>query len=298
MRGLPVGVIGAGRVGVALTEAMVRADYRVTGIVARSDAAMERVRLRLPQVPVLDPLAVAESSELLLLTVPDDAIAPVCGNLADGGRLRKDQYVMHASGACGLRVLNAASAVGATPLAIHPAMTFPGLSTDAENLPGLAYAVTSSVAERTNAEDFVRDLGGVPVWVAEANRTLYHASLVLGANNLITLAAAAMQGLAAAGISDPGFVLGPLVRASLENALRVGDEALTGPVRRADTGTIQAHIHTLRERVPDLVPSYLQFALITATRAGDAALNTTVEIDRVVDLLRAELSKDGSGTII
>ncbi|MFF0106631.1 DUF2520 domain-containing protein [Streptomyces hirsutus] len=176
-------------------------------------------------------------------------------------------------------------------------MTFPGLDTDADNLAGLAYAVTSPDDERMNAEQLVVDLGGVPVWIAESDRTLYHAALVLGANNLISLTAASMQALSAAGVADPGMVLGPLVRTSLENALRLGDQALTGPVRRADLGTIGSHVAALRERAPELLPGYLQFALVTAHRAKAAALNTAEELDRVVNLLRTEVAEERSGTV-
>jgi predicted short-subunit dehydrogenase-like oxidoreductase (DUF2520 family) len=296
MRSRSTGVIGAGRVGTALGLALVRAGYELVGISARSDTSRSRAKRILPDVPILDPGTVAKSSEILLLAVTDDAIEQVCDKLATADQLRSDQYVMHASGACGLGVLGAATAVGATALAIHPAMTFPGLDTDADNLAGLAYAVTAPPAERAQAEELVRDLGGVPVWIAESDRTLYHSALVLGANNLISLTAAAMEALGAAGVADPGFVLGPLVRASLENALRHGDQALTGPVRRADVGTIGAHLAILRERTPELVPGYLQFALVTAHRAKKAALNTADNLDRVIDLLHLEATKGASDT--
>jgi predicted short-subunit dehydrogenase-like oxidoreductase (DUF2520 family) len=156
--------------------------------------------------------------------------------------------------------------------------------------------VTSPDGERERAEQLVVDLGGVPVWIAEADRTLYHAALVLGANNLISLTAASMQALGAAGVADPGLVLGPLVRASLENALRLGDQALTGPVRRGDTGTIASHLAALRERTPALVPGYLQFALVTVQRAKEAALNSADTLDRVADLLRDEAARESSAT--
>nr|MDT0660639.1 DUF2520 domain-containing protein [Micromonospora sp. DSM 115978] len=286
-----VGVIGAGRVGTALGLALVRAGYDLVGVSARSAASRERAARILPGIPVLDLPAVAKSVDILLLAVTDDAIERVAAELAAGGHLHQGQIVFHASGACGLGVLAPATDTGAVPLAIHPAMTFPGLETDVDNLAGLAYAITARPADRPLAEDLVRDLGGVPVWIAEEDRTLYHAALALGANNLITLTAAAMEALAAAGVPDPGFVLAPLVRTSLENALRHGDQALTGPVRRADTGTIDAHIQALRNCAPGLVPAYLQFGLITALRAKRAALNEAEQLDRVIELLKAQAAK-------
>ena len=130
------------------------------------------------------------------------------------------------------------------------------------------------------------------MWIADADRTLYHAALVLGANNLITLVAASMEALATTGVENPAFVIAPLLRASLENALRVGDQALTGPVRRADTGTIDAHVRALRDRAPDLVTGYLQFGLVTARRAKQAALNDARDLDRVIALLEERASEE------
>ena len=201
---------------------------------------------------------------------------------------------MHVSGAHGLKVLAPAGAAGAVPFAIHPAMTFPGLDSDADNLMGLAYAITARPAERSDAEQLVRDVGGVPVWIDDNDRTLYHAALVLGANNLITLTAAAMEALFAAGVDDPGFVIAPLLRTSLDNALRLGDQALTGPVRRADTGTIEAHLDALRSRTPDLVMGYLQFGLVTARRAKQVALNNASDLDRVIALLEKRAAQEQS----
>ncbi|RZU50930.1 putative short-subunit dehydrogenase-like oxidoreductase (DUF2520 family) [Krasilnikovia cinnamomea] len=290
MRNGSVGIVGGGRVGTALGQALQGAGYQVVGVSARSAQARDRCRRRLPGVPVLTPHEVAARSSLTLLSVPDDAIASVCGELAAAGALAPGRHVMHASGACGLAVLREATAVGATPLAVHPAMTFPGGDSDAEHVAGIAFAVTAPPEARDRAEGLVRDLGGVPVWIAEADRTLYHAALVLGANNLVTLTAAAMQALGAAGVPDPGFILGPLVRTTLENALRLGDDALTGPVRRGDTATIGAHVSTLRERVPALVPGYLQFARVTAERALAANLGQAASVERVVAMLTEALS--------
>ncbi|WP_326555619.1 Rossmann-like and DUF2520 domain-containing protein [Micromonospora sp. NBC_01813] len=291
MKDRPVGVIGAGRVGTALGLALVRAGYDLVGITARSDASRQRAADILPDIPLVDLPTIAKSAGIILLSVTDDAIGPVARKLAESGHLQPGQIVMHVSGACGLAVLAPATDVGAVPLAIHPAMTFPGLANDADNLTGLAYAITARPDDRPLAEELVRDLSGVPVWIADEDRTLYHAALVLGANNLITLLAASMDALGAAGVPDPGFVLAPLVRTSLENALRHGDQALTGPVRRADTGTIDAHVRALRDRAPGLLPAYLQFGLVTATRARHAALNEVDRLDEVVALLEARAAE-------
>src|SRR6185436_9709912 len=119
------------------------------------------------------------------------------------------------------------------------------------------YGVTAPDVLRPAAEALVVEMGGEPVWIAEELRPLYHSALVVGANYLVTLISEAMDLLARAGVEQPGVVLAPLVGAALDNALRSGDAALTGPVVRGDAGTVARHLDTLRDRAPESVAAYL-----------------------------------------
>ncbi len=147
-------------------------------------------------------------------------------------------------------------------MALHPAMTFTGADSDLARLPGIAWGVTTR--DRVFATRLVADLGGVPEWIAEQARPVYHAALAHGANHLVTLVNEAADSLRAAGVGEPARVLTPLLTAALDNALRMGDAALTGPVSRGDAGTVAKHL----DRLPaDAVPAYLALARRTADRA-------------------------------
>ncbi len=122
---------------------------------------------------------------------------------------------------------------------------------------------------RPVAEALVVEMGGEPVWVPESARPLYHAALSHGANHLVTLVNDAVAALAGAGVQDGARLLAPLLSAALDNALRLGDAALTGPVSRADLATLSAHRRALAH-APELVPSYLALARRTAERAHAA----------------------------
>lgn len=255
---LVVGVVGAGRVGAVLGAALRRAGHDVVAAAAVSAASRERAARLLPGVAVLPAHEVAHAAtDLLLLAVPDDALAGVVSGLDATGALRSGQVVAHTSGAHGLAVLGEVDG-----MALHPAMTFTGETADLDRLPGIAWGVTTR--DRAFATRLVADLGGVPEWVAEDARPLYHAALAHGANHLVTLVNEAADLLRAAGIGQPGRVLSPLLHAALDNALRLGDAALTGPVSRGDAGTVAKHL----ERMPaDAVPAYLALARRTADRA-------------------------------
>ncbi|MGC4747769.1 Rossmann-like and DUF2520 domain-containing protein [Micromonospora sp. DT201] len=283
---LTVGVVGAGRVGAVLGAALVAAGHRVVAVTGDSGASRARLALLLPEVPRRLVAAVAHAAtDLLLIAVPDDALAGVVADLAARGVLRPGQVVAHTSGAHGLAVLAPAAEVGARPLALHPAMTFTGTPDDLARLAGISYGVTAPAELRPLAARLVADLGGVPEWVAESDRPLYHAALAHGANHLVTLVNEATDRLRDAGVARPEKVLAPLLRAALENALRLGDDALTGPVSRGDAGTVQRHLDRLAATAPDSVPAYLALARRTADRAIAAGRLRPVDAQSLLGVL-------------
>lgn len=265
---LGVGVVGAGRVGAVLGSALRQAGHAVIGASAVSRASLDRVDAMLPGVPVLDIPTIVERSELVLLAVPDDALAPLVQGLAETGTWRSGQLVAHTSGACGTGVLEPALRCGAIPLALHPAMTFTGTSLDLARLPDCCFGVTAPRPVLPVAQALVVEMGSEPVVIDEVDRPLYHAALAHGSNHLITLVAQARDLLGRAGVENPARMLGPLLSASLDNALRHGDEALTGPVARGDAGTVATHLRVIAETgAEDILATYKAVARATADRA-------------------------------
>jgi predicted short-subunit dehydrogenase-like oxidoreductase (DUF2520 family) len=188
-------------------------------------------------------------------------------------------------------VLAPVAARGAVPVALHPAMTFTGTHNDLDRLAaGISFGVTAPDAGRALAQRLVVDLGGRVEWVAEERRSQYHAALAHGANHLVTLVNEAADLLRSAGVSDPTLALTPLLTAALDNALRHGDAALTGPVSRADTGTVAAHLGVLAQRAPQSVPPYVALARRTLDRAITAGRLRPSDAEPLLDLLA-----DGKG---
>jgi len=297
-RQLTVGIVGAGRVGAVLGAALSRAGHRVAAASGGSAASRARIRRLLPQVEVRETALVPTGADLVLISVPDDRLANVVADLVDGGAIRAGQVVAHTSGAHGIGVLAAVSTVGAYPLALHPAMTFTGHATDLDRLAaGVSFGVTAPEELRPLATRLVADLGGVPEWVAESARPLYHASLVHGANHLVTLVNEAMDRLREAGVVHPEQVLAPLLRAALENTLRYGDAALTGPVSRGDAGTIAKHVATLRGVAPDSLPAYVALARRTADRAIASGRLLPVDAEPLLDVLARDAVRPGSDEV-
>jgi predicted short-subunit dehydrogenase-like oxidoreductase (DUF2520 family) len=281
---LAVGVIGAGRVGSALGVALARAGHRVVAASGVSDASRERAVERLGIVPSR-PEDVVAQSDLVLLTVPDDALPDLVAGLVGTGADLRGKLVAHTSGAYGLAVLNPAIKAGALPLALHPVMTFTGRDDDLRRLAGISYGVTAPDPLRPVAEALVIEMEGEPVWIEDEDRALYHAALAAAANHMVTLIAESSELLRKVGVDQPGRMLGPLLGAALENVLRLGIAGLTGPVVRGDAATVRKHVDALILAAPEAADAYVALARLTADRALAAGLLKPEAAERLLDAL-------------
>jgi predicted short-subunit dehydrogenase-like oxidoreductase (DUF2520 family) len=186
-------------------------------------------------------------ADLVLLCVPDAAIADVAARIAPG------PWIAHVSGATPL----AALAPHARVFSVHPLQTF-SRARGAEQLDGAWAAVTARDDDaRAVARGLADALGLRPFDLADDQRALYHAGASIASNFLVTIYRAAARAVETAGA--PAEALVPLMRRTIENHF-----ALTGPIARGDWATVDAHIAALHERLPDLEPLYR--ALAEATR--------------------------------
>lgn len=282
---LRVGVIGAGRVGAVLGAALARVGHEVVAVSAVSRDSVRRAERLLPGAAILPPPDVVAAAEFVLLAVPDDALRPLVSGLASTDAWRPGQLVAHTSGAVGVSVLDPAAARGVLPLALHPAMTFAGRPEDLDRLAGATFGVTAPDELRPVAEALVVEIGAEPVWVPELARPLYHAALTVGANHLVTIVNDALDLLGRAGVEHPAQLIAPLLSAALDNALRLGDAALTGPVSRGDAATVRTHLATLGKDAPETVATYVAMARRTAERATAAGRLTTDQAEAIEEAL-------------
>jgi predicted short-subunit dehydrogenase-like oxidoreductase (DUF2520 family) len=106
-----------------------------------------------------------------------------------------------------------------------------------------------------------------------------------------------------AGVEHPDRVLAPLLSAALDNALRSGDTALTGPVARGDAGTVAAHLRAIAgggpESTPDLTgvsETYRAMARATADRALAAGRLTPALAEALLAVLAEPLADPPEAT--
>jgi predicted short-subunit dehydrogenase-like oxidoreductase (DUF2520 family) len=190
----------------------------------------------------------ADDPELVLLCVPDGAIASVATEVPVG------PWLAHVSGATPLAALEPHE----RRFSVHPLQTFTRLR-GAEQLDGAWAAVTAETDDaRAIGRWLAETLGLRPFDLADSARTLYHAGAVFGSNYIVTLQRAASLLFEAAGA--PPEALEPLMRRTIENGFE-----LTGPISRGDWATVAAHRAAIAESRPEL--DHLYETLAGATLA-------------------------------
>jgi predicted short-subunit dehydrogenase-like oxidoreductase (DUF2520 family) len=283
-----VGILGAGAVGTALGVAMSRAGWPVIAVASRDAGRRDRFRSLVPGARAFfEPAAVVDEVDLVVLTVPDDAIPSVIEPL----RLFGGQTMIHTSGLLGAEVLSPTQSAGSHIGAFHPLVSFTAdLERSIAGLKGSTIALEGDDSIMGLLADLAEALGGVPVRLPRGTKPAYHAAAVLASGGLVALLDAIVTLGAAAGLDERGAltVYGRLMEQTLGNARANGvAAALTGPITRGDTGTVEAHLDALRRLAPGVVEMYVA----AARREVDIAYERGALSPEQAERVRAALAK-------
>jgi predicted short-subunit dehydrogenase-like oxidoreductase (DUF2520 family) len=223
-----LGVVGAGRLGTALTAALREAGYPVAGPAGRGE--------------------VPPDCQAIVLCVPDGEIEAAAQAVAGATPL-----VGHTSGATPLAAMEVA---GPDLFGLHPLQSFTGGESQAAFAgAGCAIAGTSPDALGL-ARRLAEDLGMTAFEIDDSGRAAYHAAASVASNFLVTLEAAAERVAAGAGLeaAEARALLAPLVERTVRNWAELGPErALTGPVARGDEATVASQRDAVEEAAPELL---------------------------------------------
>ena len=273
---LNLGFIGAGTVGSNLALLLTAKGYPVVAASSRSRLPAEKLakailRLRSGQVPgcrAVSNQEVAEKSELVFITTPDDII----GRVAAEVKWHPGQSVVHCSGADSTAILEPARKSGARVGTFHPLQSFANPQHAMENIPGATFAIEAEEPLLSVLKDVATALDGQWIELKAEDKVIYHAAAVMACNYMVTLVKMATDLWQTLGVpqEEATRALLPLLRGTIHNIETIGiPQCLTGPIARGDAGTIKKHLDALEKAAPELLSTYRELGRQTIPLALD-----------------------------
>jgi len=260
---LETGFVGAGKTGTALAVRLSQKGWPVVAVYSRTSSSAYKLAGLVPNCRVCHTAQeLADASDLVFLTTPDDVIGRVCGEV----HWRKGHSVVHCSGAHSVGILEPAKRLGAGVGSFHPLQTFADVGQAVENLPGSTYALEGEEPLLAVLKQLAHLLDGNWVELKPGDKVLYHAAAVFACNYLVTLVKLALDLWNDFGVGqrEAAAALLPLVKGTVNNVAKIGlPDCLTGPVARGDLGTIEKHLEALEARNPSLLRAYKELGLQT-----------------------------------
>jgi predicted short-subunit dehydrogenase-like oxidoreductase (DUF2520 family) len=288
-----IGIIGVGKVGEALARLLYRQGYSIGAIYNRTYDKTENIAQQIESLAVHDMQDVIKDSDLIILSVSDDAIQPIAEDLIQSQWQGKG--IIHVSGAASLDGLQLLRDVGAMVGSLHPAFPFSSVESSLEGLVGATFAIEySHDVLRDWLLELINILEGQVIEIPSGKKAQYHLALTLASNYMVTLYAVA-EGLLA-DFSDDAIAnrhaLETLMSATMSNLIEQGvPDALTGALVRADTGTIQKHLDTLADN-PLIHETYIKLAKLSYPML----IARGIDINEITELLKQEVTHASNDT--
>jgi predicted short-subunit dehydrogenase-like oxidoreductase (DUF2520 family) len=251
-------IIGMGNVGLGLAMALEARGLPLTGVWNRSRDRAEAAS-RVLRCPVDSDTISLRGAHLVIVATADDAIAEL-GTRLSGMLLPTGCVVTHLSGCLPASILGEVQGGGVGSM--HPMLACPTPQQAVLDLPLAHWVIEGDVRAVPVLEAFVARLGARSQRIRSESKARYHAAAVMASNLVLALLRAAADEAKEAGLSGLGPALNRLALGAVQQACERGlADALTGPVLRGDSATVERHIGALRPNHACLYRNLSQEAL-------------------------------------
>ncbi len=313
-RGKPaIAIVGGGRLGTALGQALSAAGYRVEVVVTRHQTSARRAAKAIGKdtaaltVRQLNRLSRAQSDrlslcEVIVISTPDDAIASVAEQLAiffnskvaRRGRASSRRVALHTSGALSSDVLSPLRQAGLATGSLHPLVSISDPRTQLGAFGHAFFAIEGDLPAVRAAKSIVEDLGGESFSINANAKALYHAAAVTASGQIVALFDIALEMLVSCGLSPRRSrqILLPLLESTARNlATSEPANALTGTFARGDVSTAKRHLAAIKShKLRDALNAYIllgQRSLLLAKKRG----KSTSGLDQIAEILAANVKR-------
>lgn len=285
-----IAIIGAGRLGSAFIKALAGlAQFRVDVIIDKDRKRAEILKKNFSASIISDNIFDLKSVDVIIITVPDDAIQLISNELIQLSKKKKvADFVFHTSGAQTCQVLRGLEEFEIEAGSMHPVQTFSGQERDERKLSQIYFGLEGSAKSVEKMIQIVTALQSKYAIISEADKTSWHLACTMASNYIVALLKPVLDILAKIGFNEEqsGEIIYPLVFNSLENIKKRGlHEALTGPIARGDFGTIEKHIQVLSQDFTEYRELYQELGKIALDIGSNHNLLSAETHEKIRQLL-------------
>ena len=279
----PVSIIGAGRVGSTLAMLLHRGGYRVVSVIsqrkhsARKLAHLVGCDLYSDSVSDIHP-----ATRVVLVAIPEEFVSGIAAEMTARAHLDfPNLVVFHTSGSLTSDALMPVQRKGGMTFSLHPIQSFSTAVSPAQQLrrmKNVAYGFEGNTSALPMARRLVKEFNGTFVQIPKEEKILYHIACVFASNFSVALLGTVEDLVKRIGGGLRLSHFEPLVKASIETVFQsTPHQALTGPIVRGSSETVEQHMRELWKTDPPLAFLYQQIGLQALTMAvRRKSLNPTV----------------------
>lgn len=250
---MEIGFIGAGKMGFTLGRHLAEHGFSVAGYYSRSMQSAKDAAHFTGSHPFDSLAALVQACDMIFLTVPDGAIAQTWEQIKDADLAGK--IVCHTSGSLSSEVFAGIRECGAFGYSVHPLFPIHSKTESYKDIPRALIAIEGHEGRLDEVLQVFERMGHETVTIDCVVKARYHAAAVFASNLVVGLFARAQEMLVSCGFShnQAKSALEPIFEGNCRNILENGPEdALTGPVERCDTGTLEKHLEVLDRHERDI----------------------------------------------
>lgn len=253
-------VIGLGKVGSAMLALLRGSGHSPSWLVSSKAGSGD-----IPCYPDIPPGP--QGTRIVFLAVPDGAIEKTARRIAARwGNACRGVVFYHLSGLLTSDLLGSVAGYGAEVGSLHPLQSIMDADRALTAIREAYFIFEGSAKAQEVASDLARSLSSKLIPISKQDKVVYHTAAVIASNYLVAISSQASELMETVGLGMEQLI--PLIRGTVANLQAHGRSALTGPVQRGDWNTVKAHIGSLLERFPDILPSYLALGRYTAKLAS------------------------------
>ncbi|WP_159428979.1 Rossmann-like and DUF2520 domain-containing protein [Tepidibacter formicigenes] len=281
--------IGAGKVGTSFGLYLSRKGFDVIGYYSKSFESAKKAAYLTNSIAYKRLSPMIKLSDIIFITTNDDAIKSVVNQLSQENILNKGQILVHMSGSHSSSILNSVMNFGCYIYSMHPLQSFADIENSVKKLESTVFTIEGNI-EKINVLEWILKKSGNKYFKIDSNfKSIYHAGACVISNYLVTLMDFGFSFFNSIGIDEKSAfeAVYPLIEGTIENIKTLGcKNALTGPISRGDSNTIENHLDSIKVNIPDKLSFYKAMALMTLDLSSKVPSRDKEKIETLKNILQ------------